>query len=330
MRPGPAQLDEAAAAVRAPRVVTAGESMALVIPGASGRLRHATCLSLSIAGAESNVAIGLCRLGIAASWVSALGDDELGELVLHRIRAEGVDTGAICRVASHPTGLCLREEVGGLVRIYYYRRGSAASTLAPGAFDPTVLAGASFLHPTGITPALSAGSAEFVRWAASLAREHGVRVSYDVNYRSKLWDPPAARAFTCSLLPLVDVVLVGADEAEVLWGWTDEDTALGKLADAGPTEVVIKRGAEGSVAEVDGDRVVGPPFRVRQVDPIGAGDAFAAGYLASSVWGYAPQERLRTANALGALCVQHPGDYEGLPTRQELTAFIEGIPEPGR
>jgi 2-dehydro-3-deoxygluconokinase len=226
--------------------------MALVVPGASGRLRHATSLSLSIAGTESNVAIGLCRLGIATSWVSALGDDELGELVLHRIRAEGIDTGAV-----RPSPWCIRSHRAGWCL---------------------------FLHLSGITPALSARCAEFVRWVASLARECGVRVSYDVNYRSKLWDPASVRAFTCSLLPLVDVLVVGADEAEVLWGWTDEDTALGRLANAGPTEVVIKRGAEGSVADVDGDRVVGSPFRVRQVDPMGAGDAFAAGYLAGSVW----------------------------------------------
>ncbi|MGY1637828.1 sugar kinase [Geodermatophilus sp. SYSU D00742] len=312
-----------------PRVVTAGETMVLVVPTAPGRLRHAGAVTLSIGGAESNVAIGLSRLGVPAGWVSALGEDELGELVLHRVRAEGVDTSAVRRVPDRPTGLYLREEVAGALRVYYYRRGSAASTLAPGAFEPTVLDGAAFLHLTGITGALSPESAEFLPWAARTARAAGVRVSYDVNYRSRLWEPAAARAATEALLPHVDVLLVGDEEARALWGW-DDDTCLERLADAGPAEVVLKLGARGCAAVVDGRRLTAPGFPARQVDPIGAGDAFAAGYLAATLWGLDPAGRLRTANAMGAFCVQNLGDYEGLPSRRELTAFLDRTVDLGR
>ena len=168
------------------RVITAGETMALVVPPSPGRLRHATSLSLSIGGAESNVAIGLARLGIPASWISVLGDDELGELVLHRLRAEGVDTSAVLRISDRPTGLYLREEVAGRLRMYYYRSGSAAAALKPEAFDPSILKGAAFLHLTGITGALSPECTEFLPWAARTAHDAGVQVSYDVNYRSRL------------------------------------------------------------------------------------------------------------------------------------------------
>jgi 2-dehydro-3-deoxygluconokinase len=312
-----------------PRVVTAGETMVLVVPPSPGRLRHATSAILSIGGAESNVAIGLARLGVPSSWVSALGEDELGELVLHRVRAEGVDTGAVRRVPDRPTGLYLREEVAGALRVYYYRAGSAAATLAPGAFDPAVLDGAAFLHLTGITGALSPESAEFLPWAARTAREAGVRVSYDVNYRSRLWDPAAARAASEALLPHVDVLLVGDEEARALWGW-DEETCLERFAGAGPGEVVLKLGARGCVASVDGERLTSPGFPARQVDPIGAGDAFAAGYLAATLWGLDAPERLRTANAMGAFCVQNLGDYEGLPSRRELTSFLEQTVDLGR
>ncbi|MGY1623811.1 sugar kinase [Geodermatophilus sp. SYSU D00965] len=311
-----------------PRVVTAGETMVLVVPLAPGRLRHAGAATLSIGGAESNVAIGLSRLGVPAGWVSALGEDELGELVLHRVRAEGVDTSAVRRVPDRPTGLYLREEVAGALRVYYYRRGSAASTLAPGAFDPAVLEGAAFLHLTGITGALSPECAEFLPWAARTAREAGVRVSYDVNYRSRLWEPAAARTATEALLPHVDVLLVGDEEARALWG--EDETCLERLADAGPAEVVLKLGARGCAAAVDGERLTSPGFPVRQVDPIGAGDAFAAGYLAATLWGLPPDERLRTANAMGAFCVQSAGDYEGLPSRRELTAFLDRTVDLGR
>jgi 2-dehydro-3-deoxygluconokinase len=303
--------------------------MALVVPSSPGRLRHAGTLALSIGGAESNVAIGLSRLGIPATWVSALGDDELGELVLHRLRAEGVDTGAVRRVPDRPTGLYLREEVAGAVRVHYYRRGSAASTLAPGAFDGSLLDGAAFLHLTGITGALSPECAAFLGWAATQARRAGVRVSFDVNYRSRLWEPEAARAATEALLPNVDVLLVGDDEAAALWGW-DADTCLERLSDSGPREVVVKLGARGCAAAVDGERLTSPGFPVRQLDPIGAGDAFAAGYLAATVWGRAPEDRLRTANAMGAFCVQTLGDYEGLPSRRELAALLDRTVDLGR
>jgi 2-dehydro-3-deoxygluconokinase len=315
--------------VAVPRVVTAGETMVLVVPTAPGRLRHAGAATLSIGGAESNVAIGLSRLGVPAGWVSALGEDELGELVLHRVRAEGVDTSAVRRVPDRPTGLYLREEVAGALRVYYYRRGSAASTLAPGAFDPAVLDGAAFLHLTGITGALSPESAEFLTWAAGTARAAGVRVSYDVNYRSRLWEPEAARAASEALLPHVDVLLVGDEEARALWGG-DDDACLERLADAGPAEVVLKQGARGCAAVLDGERLTSPGFPARQVDPVGAGDAFAAGYLAATLWHLGPADRLRTANAMGAFCVQNLGDYEGLPSRRELTAFLDQTADLGR
>jgi len=311
------------------RVITAGETMALVVPPSPGRLRHATSLSLSIGGAESNVAIGLARLGIPASWISVLGDDELGELVLHRLRAEGVDTSGVRRIADRATGLYLREEVAGRLRVYYYRSGSAAATLSPNAFDPSMLQGAAFLHLTGITGALSQECAEFLPWAATTARDAGVRVSYDVNYRSRLWEPSAAQAATEALLPLIDVLFVGHDEANALWGW-ETDTALEQLSKIGPSEVILKLGADGCAAMINGEQLTSPGFPARQLDPIGAGDAFDAGYLAATLWGWAPERRLRAANAMGAFCVQNLGDYEGLPDRRELDSFLEQIPDLGR
>jgi 2-dehydro-3-deoxygluconokinase len=311
------------------RVITAGETMALVVPPSPGRLRHATSLSLSIGGAESNVAIGLARLGIPASWISVLGDDELGELVLHRLRAEGVDTSGVRRIADRATGLYLREEVAGRLRVYYYRSGSAAATLSPNAFDPSMLQGAAFLHLTGITGALSQECAEFLPWAATTARDAGVRVSYDVNYRSRLWEPSAAQAATEALLPLIDVLFVGHDEANALWGW-ENDTALEQLSKIGPSEVILKLGADGCAAMINGEQLSSAGFPARQLDPIGAGDAFDAGYLAATLWGWAPGKRLRAANAMGAFCVQNLGDYEGLPNRRELDGFLEQIPDLGR
>ena len=309
-----------------PSVVTAGETMVLGVPARPGRLRHAASLELKIGGAESNLAISLSRLGISAGWVSLLGDDEPARLVLDRIRGEGVDTSQVRRLPDHPTGLYLREQVGAATRVYYYRRGSAASKMAPGYFDADYLAGAEFLHLTGITPALSTDCRDFVLWAA---REGGTRLSFDVNYRSKLWSPEEARDFVEEMLPHTDLLFVGAEEARALWGRDDEDLVR-ELAEAGPGEVVLKRGSKGSLALVGDLTIVQPAFPVVEVDPVGAGDAFDAGYLAGHLWNLEAEERLRVANAMGALCVATLGDYEGLPDREELRAFLEGRETLGR
>jgi 2-dehydro-3-deoxygluconokinase len=312
-----------------PSVVTVGETMVLGVPARPGRLRHAPSLELKIGGAESNLAIALSRLGLSAGWVGLLGEDEPGRLVLDRIRGEGVETSRVRRLQDRPTGLYLREQVGQGARVYYYREGSAASTMAPGAFDLEYLDGAEFLHLTGITPALSADCRDFVLWAAREAREGGVRVSFDVNYRSKLWPPEEARAFTEELLPRVDLFFAGDEETRAIWGKEDEGF-LRELAGMGPREVVLKRGEEGCVAVVSGEVMRRSAFPVLEVDPVGAGDAFVAGYLAGHLWGLGPEERLRVANAMGALSVATLGDYEGLPDEEELRAFLEGRKALGR
>jgi 2-dehydro-3-deoxygluconokinase len=313
-------------------VIAAGETMLLGLTPRPGLLRHAHALELRVGGAESNVTIALARLGVPSGWVGSLGEDEAGQLVLDRIRGEGVDTSRVRRVEGYPTGLYLRDSAGGKVRVHYYRAGSAASRMVPGAFDPDYLRGADFLHLTGITPALSEGCAEFVRWAAREARARGVRVSFDVNYRSKLGSPEAAKGFVEGLLPDLDLLFVGDDEALALWGAGGESLAR-RLAAAHPSgglEVVLKEGERGSAVLV-GDRFFEEDgFKVPEVDPVGAGDAHAAGYLAGSLWGVGARERLRLANAMGAYSVMTLGDYEGLPGAAEIRDLMAGKSKPGR
>ena len=310
-------------------VITIGETMVLGVPTRPGRLRHAASLELKIGGAESNLAIALSRLGLSAGWAGYLGDDEPGQLVLDRIRAEGVDTSQVRRIKERPTGLYLREQIGTDVRVYYYRQGSAASTMHREAFDPDYISGARFVHLSGITPALSEDCRALVLWAAREARTSGARVSFDVNYRSKLWGTEEAREFVEEILPDVYVLLAGDEEARALWGHDDEGFVR-DLAERGPEEVVLKRGSKGSLALLEGEVLEHPASEVAEVDPVGAGDAFAAGYLAGHLWGLPAEERLRVANAMGALSVATLGDYEGLPDEDELWAFLEDEKSLGR
>lgn len=312
-----------------PEVVTAGESMVLGVPPQPGRLRHAPSLELRTGGAESNLAIALSRLGHTVGWVSRLGADEPGQLVLNRIRAEGVDTSRVGLDKHLPTGLYLRENLHGDTRAYYYRRGSAASGMAPGEVDLGYLDGARALHLTGVTPALSESCAEFVLWAAGEARSRGIKVSYDINYRSKLWSAGEALRFTEKVIPTVDLLFIGDEEAYALWG-REDDKLPRELSALGPAEVVLKKGAQGSMAYVAGEYLHQEAFPVTELDPIGAGDAFAAGYLAGELMRADPDERLRLASALGAYSVMTVGDYEGLPDADELDAFLSGERRLGR
>ncbi len=301
-------------------VVTLGETMVLLLAEQSGPMREATTFRRHVAGAESNVAIGLSRLGQRTGWISRLGDDEFGQAVLLRIRGEGVDTSLVRLDARAPTGLVIRErrEVGAIEQVYY-RRGSAASYLSPDDLDPAYIGGARFLHLTGITPALSASCREAVFAAADIARSAGVSVVLDPNYRSRLWPPDDARRVLRELVSLCDVLMPGYEEAELLTGESDPERASRQLLALGPRTVVVKLGAQGALAVTQDQVVRGPAIPLeRVVDPVGAGDAFAAGFLAASLRGFDIPEALALANRCGALAMTIYGDTESLPTWSDL------------
>jgi len=303
-------------------LLAVGETMALLTAAEVGRLRHAGSLTLGVAGAESNVAIGARRLGCPAAWVGRVGNDELGELVVSRIRAEGVDVAGVVRDPDAPTSLMLKERrTADLVRVLYYRRHGPGARLRPDDLDPAQIAAAGLLHLTGITPALSDSARATVDHAVELARSAGVPVAFDLNYRSALWPPDQAAAVCRDLAARADIVFAGDDEAELL-GLAGDPAALARgLAELGSGHALVKLGERGAVAFVDGRAYTADPVPVQAVDPVGAGDAFVAGYLAELLAGRPVEERLATAAACGAFAVTVPGDWEGLPSRDELATL---------
>ncbi|WP_214400931.1 sugar kinase [Pseudonocardia lacus] len=306
-------------------VVTLGETMALLTP--PGRLVAGSSLVVGIGGAESNVAIGLARLGAVATWISRVGDDDLGRAVVREIRAEGVRVVADVD-ADAPTGLMLKEMRGGRPhRVRYYRAGSAASRLSPAHVDAVAgeIRAARVLHLTGITAALGPGPRAAVLHAAAIARDAGVLVSVDVNHRRTLWTDDAARPALAELVAAVDLVFAGPDEAALVLGRDPgpADAATGAslaagLAGLGPATAVVKLGELGAVAVGGGAPVHAPTRPIDVVDAVGAGDAFVAGYLAELVEGHPVERCLATGNAAGGAVCGVPGDWEGLPTRAEL------------
>lgn len=310
----------------APYVLTFGETMALFRAERPGPLVHAGTLALGIGGAESNVAIGIQRLGGQAVWCGRIGADALGELVRREIQAEGVTVHAT-EDPGAPTGLMIKEQrTPSAQRVIYYRAGSAASRLCPPDVPPVLIADATVVHVTGITPALSDQAAATWRHVIAAARAARVLVSLDMNYRSTLWDSDTAGRMYREVLPMVDILFAGEDEAAIaLRQGTDErhdvpsaEELARRLAEMGPSQVVIKRGAAGAYALIDGKGYLQQGTSIVPVDTVGAGDAFVAGYLAEFVRGMPPTERLRTAVQAGAFACLTRGDWEGLPRRSEL------------
>jgi 2-dehydro-3-deoxygluconokinase len=247
-----------------------------------------------------------------------VGDDELGELIRSTVAGQRVATAAI--VDPHaPTGLMIKERrTGTLTRVRYYRSGSAGSRLTPDDLDRAPIAAAQVVHVTGITPALSRTARDTVFAAVALAREHGVPVSVDLNYRRALWGPDQARDVFRDLARRADILLATEDEGRLLVDADEPARLAAGLAALGPAEVLVKLGERGAAAHIDDRPYPVPPRPVTVLDPVGAGDAFAAGYLASRCRRADAPERLAAAATAGAFAVTVAGDWEGAPTAAEL------------
>jgi 2-dehydro-3-deoxygluconokinase len=298
-------------------VVTIGETLATVRSETVGPLSIGSPLRLSIAGAESNVAIGLARLGHGVRWAGCVGDDEFGPLVVRTLRGEGIDTSCVRVISDAPTALLVKHQrIARLSRVRYYRSGSAGSRLDPSLASAAVADAPRLLHITGITPALSDSARAAISAAVAAASDAGAHVSFDVNYRAALWPRLDAARTLRPLAQRADTVLASEDEVELV---TPEGPVAGaeSLAVGGRT-VVVKRGADGaSVIGPDGTRER-RAVSVAAVDSVGAGDAFVAGYLSGLLDGLDAEGRLERACAVAAFAVSSNGDWEGLPTREEL------------
>ncbi|MEV7010462.1 sugar kinase [Streptosporangium sp. NPDC051022] len=300
-------------------LVTLGESMALFTARRTGLLRHARDFGLGVGGAESNLAIGVSRLGRSAAWIGRVGADEFGELLRSTLSGEGVDVRGMIVDPEAPTGLMVKSRrTVELVDVRYYRSGSAGSRLRPADLDLTLIRSARVLHVTGITLALSASAAETVHAAVAEARAAGVTVSMDVNYRRALWSPDEASASLRKIVSSADVLFATEAEARLLVEGEDAAALADALSALGPRHVLVKRGPLGAVELSDGVVRHAEPYRVTELDPVGAGDAFAAGWLAETLEGATPERRLATACAAGAFAVTSDGDWESLPHRADL------------
>lgn len=304
-------------------VVTFGESMVLFNPDSKGPLRYVYNFNKSIAGAESNVAIALSRLGHKVGWYSKLGDDEFGRYIQSVIRGEGVDVSRVKTDSERNTGILFKERfVHVNPNVYYYRKGSAASSLSIEDIDAEYIKSAKILHLTGITPALSKSAKEAVFKAVEIARENEVIVSFDPNIRLKLWGIEEAKPVLLELIKMADIVLPGIEESKILLETDDRDEIVNKLLDFGCDTIAVKLGKDGCYVANKSKRYFVKGYTVEAPeDTVGAGDGFAAGFLSGLLRNLGIKEAAEYANGVGAMATLVRGDMEGFPTFEQLMQF---------
>lgn len=299
--------------------ITMGETMVAFLPRKTGSLRYVSSFGKAPAGAESNVAVGIAKLGHSSAWISRVGDDEFGEYILRELRGEGVDVSNVKRDAGHQTGIMFKQVLANNgSSVFYYRKDSAAcnmcfSDIPEGLFSETKL-----LHVSGITPVLSQSCADMTLKAFKAAGAAGALVSFDPNIRLKLCDAKKAKETIYPLLGLSDIVLLGTDEAGILLGLDKPDDIIDHLLSLGVKKISVKLGKEGSYVADKTGRYRIEPIDIPVVDTVGAGDAYAAGFLSGIIEG----RNIKTCGSMGCLmgtfAVSSYGDTEGLPDRRRF------------
>ena len=306
-----------------PAVTCVGEALAVLIPEASG-----AGYALVVGGAEANVACTLAALGVPARWVGRVGDDHFGRVILSTLGGHGVDVSAVEVDPVRQTGLYVKEIItphadaadnSPSTRMRYYRAGSAACDMSPRLADTAALRDAPLLHLSGITAALSESCAALTD-ALLTPRRPGRIVAFDVNFRPALWagrDP----AVLIDLARRADLVFIGADEAEAICGVGDPDELRRLMPE--PRTLVVKQGADGAAGFEAGERVDVPALPVRIAEPTGAGDAFAAGFIAATLRALPLRDRLRLGTLAASCALRVRGDLGTMPDQAAIERFIE-------
>ena len=300
-----------------------GEAMLLLVADRPGPIEDAQSFHKRTAGAETNVAIGLARLGLKVGWASRLGTDSMGRCLLATMKGEGIDCSHVTCDAAQKTGFQFKGRVtdGSDPPVEYHRKGSAASQMGPADVDEAWLRSARHLHATGVFAAISETSLQAALKTMDVMRAAGRTISFDTNLRPTLWSSTETmRHWVNELASRADWVLPGIEEGLLLTGHSEPEAVARFYRERGAKLVVVKLGAEGAYYDSDvagTGRVDGFPVK-EVIDTVGAGDGFAAGVVSALLEGKSVPEAVRRGAWIGARAVQVLGDTEGLPTRAQL------------
>jgi len=301
-----------------------GEMMMMFVADRPGPLEQVSSFHRRTAGAETNVAIGLARLGLRVAWASRLGADSMGRYLLGEMQREGVDCSHVAVDPAQRTGFQFKGRVtdGSDPQVEYHRRGSAASQMGPADVDAEWLRSARHLHATGVFPAISATARAAAQETMAVMRAAGRTISFDPNLRPTLWaSPEEMRRELNALAFQADWVLPGLEEGRFLTGERSPEAIARFYRENGAKVVAVKLGPEGAWCDSEQGSGHIPGFPVAEVvDTVGAGDGFAVGVVSALLEGRGVADAVRRGAWIGARAVQVLGDTEGLPTRAQLQA----------
>lgn len=318
-------------------VVTFGEAMVRLSPPHFERLEQTRSLNVNVGGAELNVAVGVTRFGLKSAWVSKLPKNSLGYMIRDRAQEFGVDCSHITWSDKGRAGLYF-VEFGASPRassVLYDRGNSAISMVQPGEIDwAKVFAGSKHFHMSGITPALSASATETTVEAMKAAKKAGCTVSYDLNYRKKLWTPADAKKVQEPLMADVDILITTEEDTNVVFGIKEKDyeAVAEKLARTFNFKVVaitlredlsVWRNNWTAIAFHDGKFFKDRKYEVEIVDRVGAGDSFTSGFLYGWIKERDVQKGVQYGNAFAALKHTVPGDFNW-STLEEVETQLKG------
>jgi 2-dehydro-3-deoxygluconokinase len=309
----------------APRLVAIGEPMLEYNEqpaAADGRRLYLE----GFGGDTSNAAIAAARQGVPAAYLTAIGNDPAGERLLALWTAEGVDRSGVRRSATHPTAVYFVSHGAEGHQFQYYRRGSAASALRAADVNAALVQGADILHASGISQGISDSAADAVFHAIALARAAGVRVSYDTNFRPRLWPAKRAAAVIHAAVAEADIALPGFDDAQALTGLADPDAIADFYLRLGPPVVALKLGASGVLLATPERRMHIAAHPCRPVDATGAGDTFCGSFLARLILGDAPDAAARYAVVAAALQTEGYGAVAPIPRAPAVLSALAGTP----
>ncbi|MGZ7444331.1 sugar kinase [Paenibacillus sp. TH7-28] len=307
-------------------VVTFGEAMVMFTADEPGPFHEVIHYTSGLAGAEMNVAIGLARLGLRSGWVSKVGSDSFGDLILRRLEKEGVDINQVQIDESVPTGFQLKSKVlDGDPEIQYFRKGSAASFMGREDFSKDYFLGAAHVHMTGIPLAISEHTREFAGCVLHCMKSHGRSISFDPNLRPSLWKSKEEMIDVVNKFAFkANYVLPGIGEGYILTGYREPSDIASFYLEKGVELVIVKLGEAGAYYKTPYEEGKVSSFPVENtVDTVGAGDGVAVGVISALVEKRSIVEAVQRGNAIGSLAVQSPGDYDGYPTRKQLQQFMQ-------
>lgn len=306
-------------------LLLAGEPMGLLIAQTEGSLDSVSGYSLAVAGAEYNVAIGTARLGHNVTYFTKLGNDPFGKLIARRMQENNIDSSHIVYSNEKTTGFMLKSKVQkGDPDIFYFRKGSAASTLCVKDLEQIDFSKFSNIHITGILPALSESTKEATLFMLKEAKKAGIFISFDPNLRPQLWASQDLMVETLNnLATYADLVLPGESEGAILCGSQDPVKINEFYHKLGAKMVITKCGPKGALVFDGTSNVMVPGFIIdKVVDTVGAGDGFACGVITALMEGMSIVDAAQRACAIGAIQCTFTGDNEGLPTPSQLEQFI--------